>query len=112
MIAMARPERKTAIERLREKAQAAIQPEGGYLFAQIADEDAARDAALPIVYLKMEYPADLANAGPADRPNRIKHTPLSLGSEVEAPNGSVGRVLVRDTWNTAIIDELAPAPED
>jgi predicted transcriptional regulator len=42
MIAMARPERKTAIERLREKAQAAIQPEGGYLFAQIADDVAAR----------------------------------------------------------------------
>lgn len=74
--------------------------------------NAARDAGLPIVYLKMEYPADLANAGPADRPNRIKHTPLSLGSEVEAPDGSVGRILVRDTWNTAIIDELAPAPED
>ena len=41
---MARPERKTAIDRLREKAQAAIQPEGGYLFAQIADDVAARRA--------------------------------------------------------------------
>lgn len=42
MIAMARPERKTAIDRLREKAEAAIQPEGGYLFAQIADDVVAR----------------------------------------------------------------------
>ena len=41
---MAPPERKTAIERLREKAEAAIQPEGGYLFAQIADDVAARRA--------------------------------------------------------------------
>ena len=41
---MGRPERKTAIERLREKAEAAIQPEGGYLFAQIADDVAARRA--------------------------------------------------------------------
>src|SRR3712207_9038134 len=41
---MARPERKTAIDRLREKAQAAIQPEGGYLFAQIADDVASRRA--------------------------------------------------------------------
>jgi ribosome-binding protein aMBF1 (putative translation factor) len=41
---MGRPERKTAIDRLREKAQAAIQPEGGYLFAQIADDVAARRA--------------------------------------------------------------------
>jgi ribosome-binding protein aMBF1 (putative translation factor) len=39
---MARPERKTAIERLRERAEQAMQPEGGYLFAQIADDVAAR----------------------------------------------------------------------
>jgi DNA-binding XRE family transcriptional regulator len=41
---MARPERKTAIDRLRERAQQAIQPEGGYLFAQIADDVASRRA--------------------------------------------------------------------
>ena len=41
---MARPERKTAIERLREKAREAIEPEGGSLFAQIADDVAARRA--------------------------------------------------------------------
>ena len=38
---MARPERKTAIDRLRERAHQAIQPEGGYLFAQIADDVAS-----------------------------------------------------------------------
>ena len=42
MIAMARPERKTAIERLRERAEQAIAPKEGYLFAQIADDVAAR----------------------------------------------------------------------
>lgn len=41
---MARPERKTAIDRLRERAREAIQPEGGYLFAQIADDVAGRRA--------------------------------------------------------------------
>jgi ribosome-binding protein aMBF1 (putative translation factor) len=41
---MARPERKTALERLRERAREAIQPEGGYLFAKIADDVAARRA--------------------------------------------------------------------
>jgi DNA-binding XRE family transcriptional regulator len=41
---MRRPERKTAIDRLRERAEAAIQPHGGYLFAQIADDVAARRA--------------------------------------------------------------------
>jgi ribosome-binding protein aMBF1 (putative translation factor) len=41
MIAMAR---KPAIDRLREKAEQALAPEGGYLFAQIADDVAARRA--------------------------------------------------------------------
>lgn len=72
----------------------------------------ARDAGLPIVYLKMEYAPDLEKAGPADRPNRIKHAPLSLGQEIDAPDGTQGRILVRGTWNTAIVDELAPEPGD
>ena len=42
---MARPERKTALERLRERARGAITPPGGYLFAQIADDVAERRAA-------------------------------------------------------------------
>jgi len=41
---MSRPERKTAIDRLREKAEQAIAPKEGYLFAQIADDVAARRA--------------------------------------------------------------------
>ncbi len=43
---MTRPQRQTAIERLRERAEKALQPEGGYLFAQIADDVAARRGAL------------------------------------------------------------------
>lgn len=39
---MAKPVRKTAIDRLRERAERAVAPEGGYLFAQIADDVAAR----------------------------------------------------------------------
>jgi ribosome-binding protein aMBF1 (putative translation factor) len=39
---MARPARKTAIDRLRERAERAVAPEGGYLFAQIADDVATR----------------------------------------------------------------------
>jgi ureidoacrylate peracid hydrolase len=31
---------------------------------------------------------------------------------VVAPDGSASRVLVRGTWNTAILDELAPEPGD
>jgi ribosome-binding protein aMBF1 (putative translation factor) len=39
---MPRPARKTAIDRLRDRAEQAIAPEGGYLFAQIADDVATR----------------------------------------------------------------------
>jgi DNA-binding XRE family transcriptional regulator len=39
---MAKPARKTAIDRLRDRAEQAISPEGGYLFAQIADDLAGR----------------------------------------------------------------------
>jgi ureidoacrylate peracid hydrolase len=37
---------------------------------------------------------------------------LGVGQPVDAPDGTRGRVLVRDTWNTKIIDELAPHPGD
>ena len=73
---------------------------------------AARAAGLPVVYLTMEHSADLADAGPADGPHRIKHAPLRLGENVTAPDGSPGGILVRDTWNTRILDDLAPQPGD
>ena len=38
---------------------------------------AARSAAIPIVYLKMQHTADLANAGRASAPHWIKHKPSS-----------------------------------
>lgn len=74
--------------------------------------DAARAAGLPIVYVKMEHPPDLANVGPRDGPHWVKHTPLRAGEEVAAPDGSVGRILVEGTWNTRILDELEPEPGD
>jgi ureidoacrylate peracid hydrolase len=73
---------------------------------------AARDAGMPIVYVKMEHPDDLSNVGPEDGPHWIKHLPLRLGEEVVAPNGSTSRILVKDTWNTQILDELEPQPAD
>jgi len=72
--------------------------------------EASRDAELPVVYVKMEHPADLANTGPEDGPHWIKHRPLHAGEEVVAPDGSQSRILVKDTWNTKILDELEPRP--
>jgi ureidoacrylate peracid hydrolase len=73
---------------------------------------AARRAGIPIVYLKQEHRADLSDAGDPDSPHRIKHTPFGLGDAVRAPDGSEGRTLVAGTWNTAIVDELAPHDGD
>lgn len=74
--------------------------------------EAARDVGIPVVYLKMEHAPDLSDVGPADGPHWIKHLPLRVGDEVAAPDGSTSRILVRGTWNTQILDSLAPEPGD
>jgi ureidoacrylate peracid hydrolase len=73
---------------------------------------AARDAGIPVVYLKMDHAPDLSDAGPADGPHWIKHRRMRVGDDVTAPDGSQSRILVRDTWNTEILDALAPEPGD
>ena len=73
---------------------------------------AARKVGLKVVYLKMEFRPDLSDAGPPDSPNWIKHKPLRVGERVTAPDGTEGRILVRDTWNTEILSELRPLPGD
>jgi ureidoacrylate peracid hydrolase len=83
--------------------RSAIQPIEGVLHA-------ARAAGMTIVYLKMGFRPDLSDAGAPDSPNRLKHAPFGVGDEVLAPNGATGRILIRDTWNTEIIDELTPEP--
>lgn len=73
---------------------------------------AARRAGLPVVYLRMGYAPDLSDMGPPGSPNRERHLLLGVGTRVPAPDGREGRVLVRDTWGTEIVPELAPAPGD
>lgn len=73
---------------------------------------AARAARMGVVYLKMGFRADLSDLGDPDAPNRIKHRPLGVGDSVRGPDGRESRTLVRDTWSTDILDELAPEPGD
>jgi ureidoacrylate peracid hydrolase len=74
---------------------------------------ASRKVGLPIIYLKMGFHADLSDAGPVDAPNRIKHAlPFAIGTVVCAPDGTESRILIRDTWNTEILSELAPLAGD
>jgi len=43
---------------------------------------------------------------------RIKHRRLRVGEAIAAPDGTASRILIRDTWNTEIVPELAPEPDD
>ncbi len=74
--------------------------------------DAARDAGILVVYLTMQYDAELSKLGSASAPNRLRHMLLGVGEDVTAPDGTHSRVLVGGTWNTKIIDDLAPEPTD
>ena len=73
---------------------------------------AARRFGMPIVYLKMAFKPDLSDAGPSDSPNHARHLRLGVGTVVNAPDGTESRVLIRDTWNTNILPELAPLAGD
>jgi ureidoacrylate peracid hydrolase len=73
---------------------------------------ASRKVGLPIIYLKMGFRAHLSDAGPVDAPNRLKHAPFAVGTVVRAPDGTESRILIRGTWNTEILPELAPQAGD
>lgn len=73
---------------------------------------AARAAGIPVVYLKMGFHENLSDLGPDETPNRIRHLLAGLGTSVRFPDGTDNRVLLRDTWNSDIVRELAPWPED
>ena len=74
--------------------------------------DGARAAGIRVVFLKMQFAADLSDAGPPDAPNRLKHGPLHIGEPMQSPDGTPGQILVENTWNTQIVADLAPRAED
>jgi ureidoacrylate peracid hydrolase len=67
---------------------------------------------MPVIYLKMAYRPDLSDLGAADSINRERHLRLGVGQPVRAPDGAASRILIRDTWNTDIVNGLTPRPED
>jgi ureidoacrylate peracid hydrolase len=73
---------------------------------------AARTIGIQIVYVKMAFQPDMSDAGPLDSPNRARHLRWEAGKAVRAPNGQESRILIRDTWNTDIVQELAPKTYD
>ena len=85
--------------------QRAVGPTGKVLAA-------ARSNGIPVIYLKMAFKPDLSDAGPEDSPNYARHLRMGVGTVVRAPDGGESRILVRDTWNTDILSELAPGTTD
>lgn len=73
---------------------------------------AAREVGINVVYLKMGFRPDLSDLGDSDSPNRVRHLHFGVGQPCMAPDGRRGRFLIRDTWNTDVIDDLRPHPED
>ncbi len=74
--------------------------------------DAARNAGILVVYLKMAFRPDLSDTGGPDSPTWLKHIPLQAGAATVAPDGTPSRVLIRDTWNSDIVADLTPRPGD
>jgi len=74
--------------------------------------EAARQAGLKIIYLKMGYRPDLSDLGATGSVNRTRHLKFGVGQTIRAPDGRESRVLIRDTWDTDIVPELKPQPND
>lgn len=74
--------------------------------------NAARASGIPVIYLKMQHRADLADLGAADSPHRIKHGFFGVGESNLAPDGRANRVLIEGYWGTEIIPELPPHADD
>jgi ureidoacrylate peracid hydrolase len=69
----------------------------------------AREKRIEIIYLKMGFKADLSDLGSTEFPTRMKRARrLHIGDTIIAPDGSTGRILVQDTWNTDILPALKP----
>src|SRR5205823_13334331 len=72
----------------------------------------ARAAGMKVIYLKMAYRPDLSDLGAADSVNRTRHLKLGVGQTIRAPDGRESRILIRDTWDTEIVNELKPQAGD
>jgi ureidoacrylate peracid hydrolase len=66
--------------------------------------EGAREAGVRVVFLKMSYDADLANAGGPDSPNPRKETGMRLMRDT----GAWGAYVTEGAWDERIIDELTP----
>ena len=73
---------------------------------------AARAAGIPVVYLKMGLKPHVSDECAEESLDRIKHLLARAGAPLRLPEEMESPVMTPDTWNTGIVRELAPWPED
>ena len=73
---------------------------------------AARKRGMKIIYLKGALLPDLSDLGDSIAPYTRALMKSGAGKTVNAPDGSKSRIQIRDTWNTAVVDELKPEAGD
>ena len=59
----------------------------------------------------MGFCPDLSDLADSDSPNRVRHLHFGVGQTNLAPDGRKG-FLIRYTWNTDIVAELQPEPDN
>ena len=69
----------------------------------------SRNSGIKVVYLQMTYKPDLRDAGGPGSPNYHKELGLIMMRDRPELNGTL---LVEDTWDWQIVDELTPREED
>ncbi len=72
----------------------------------------ARKSGIQVIYLKVAIKADMSDLGEYGSPYTNDLVRVGLGDTVRAPDGSVSRIQIRDTWNTDILDQLKPKAND
>ena len=60
----------------------------------------------------MGFKPDYSDMGAEDGRNRVGHMAAGVGKKITTPDGKEGRTLIRDTWNTEVLKEVAPQPGD
>ncbi len=72
----------------------------------------ARKSGIQVIYLKVAIKADMSDLGEYGSPYTNDLMRVGLGDTVRAPDGSISRIQIRDTWNTDIVDRLKPMSND
>ena len=73
---------------------------------------ASRAAGILVVYLKMQFAADLSDARPVQRPQPSQACATRPRGGNDYARWPRGRILVEDRWNTEIVAALTPQPRD